>query len=358
MIDANSNRAREGLRVLEDAARFGLDHAELCAGLKSLRHDVVHAVEALPLSAAERLAARDTPGDVGTEVSTPGELHRRGLGSIVDAAAGRTTEALRVLEECAKTLGAVDQARRLESARYRCYDAHARLARSVPAPVARQWTLCVLITEALCVHHPWERVAREAAAGGAECLQLREKSLDSGELLARARRLVAIAAECSPKPAVIINDRPDIAALAGADGVHLGQADLPVRDARRILTPGMLVGVSTANPDQARRAVLDGADYCGVGPIFPSGTKPKPALAGPEYLSWYLADAQTSKVPHLAISGIDEDRARSLAGLGCRGVAVSAAVCAAPDPRAAAAGIVRAVAGPAPSPVTAARAPS
>lgn len=354
MIDANFNRAREGLRLLDDAARFGLDHAALCAALKSIRHDLADAVEALPLSAAERLAARDTPGDVGTQVSTPGELDRPGLASMVDAAAGRSTEALRVLEECAKSLGAHEQARRLEAARYRCYDAHALLARALAAPAPRQWALCVLITESLCTRHPWEHVARQAIAGGADCLQLREKALESRELLNRARRLVALAAECSPRPAVIINDRADIAALAGADGVHLGQADLPVAEARRILAPGSLVGVSTANPEQARRAADDGADYCGVGPMFPSGTKPKPALSGPEYLAWYLADPRTSTIPHLAISGIDADRARTLASFGCRGVAVSSAVCSTDDPRAASEAIARAMS----RPITSAAAPS
>lgn len=333
LIDANANRAREGVRVLEDVARFVLHDERLCGELKEIRHGLGAALAALPADRGAMLAQRDTAGDVGTGVKTAAEGERSGLTAIVAAAAGRTAEALRAIEEGAKALGAGGAAREVERLRYGAYDAGAAVERALGTGRARQWRLCVLLTEALCVHHRWERVAELAMEGGADCLQLREKGLDGGELVARARTLVDIA---RPRAvSVIINDRADIALAAGADGVHVGQGDMSVRDVRRVAGNALLVGVSTANLDQARAAARDGADYCGLGPMFPSSTKPKPTLAGPDYLRQFLADAATARLPHLAISGITPDNLPQLTAAGCRGIAVSAAVCSAADPQSA-----------------------
>lgn len=328
IIDASANRAREALRVMEDAARFGLDDASLCADLKHARHALTAALEAAaaPLGGPlALLASRDTPGDVGTSISTDRESSRAGLGEIAAAACARLTEALRSIEECAK-VAAPAAAAQVEQLRYRAYELERRLMTALRAGRAPQWRLCVLITASLCAHHPWERVAQEAIDGGADCLQLREKELDGAELLARARRLVALA---RGRAAVVVNDRPDIALLAGADGVHVGQSDLPVREIRRLAGDRLLVGVSTSNLEQARAAAAEGADLCGVGPMFPTTTKHKPTLAGPEYLRAYVEHV---RLPHLAIGGITPENVGKLAAAGCRGVAVSSAVCAAQRP--------------------------
>jgi thiamine-phosphate pyrophosphorylase len=164
---------------------------------------------------------------------------------------------------------------------------------------------------------------------GADCVQLREKSLDSRTLLARAKRLVAIA---RGHASTIINDRADIALLAGADGVHVGQSDLSLLDVRKIAGFSLLVGVSTSSIAHARAAAHDGADYCGVGPMFASQTKPNPALAGAEYLRQYVSDPQVNRLPHLAIGGITPRNASDLRDAGCAGIAVSSCICGSPDP--------------------------
>ncbi|MFM9994357.1 MAG: thiamine phosphate synthase [Phycisphaerales bacterium] len=346
MIDANWNRAREALRVMEDAARFALDDAGLCAELKGIRHGLRDAIGAAGVDRGVLLANRDTPGDVGTRITTASEGERAGLAGVVAAAGARLGEALRVIEECLKVRG-TDMLRRgdgpggfgsqrpaervggtVEALRYRAYEAERRVVLALGTGRARQWRLCVLISQNLC-RRSWEDVARAAVAGGADCLQLREKELDDGELLARARRLREIA---EGRAAVVINDRPDIALLAGADGVHLGQTDMSVADVRRLAGFGLLIGVSTENLDQARAAVGDGADYCGVGPMFGTATKEKQRLAGPGYLREYLADPATRERPHLAIGGITPRNVGELREAGCRGVAVSSAVCEADDP--------------------------
>jgi len=131
---------------------------------------------------------------------------------------------------------------------------------------------------------------------------------------------------------VIETDKVTLEVVAEADGVHLGQGDLRVADARRIVGGQRLIGVSTSSLDEARRAFADGADMIGVGPIFASSTKPKPGLAGPDLIRAIASDPELSGRPYLAISGIGAREAGELAAVGCRGVAVSSAVCSAADP--------------------------
>lgn len=330
MIDANANRAREAIRLLEDAARFALDDTSLAGGLKELRHELTGALGLLPdrLGEASRLIARDTPGDVGVNISTASEGQRATLADAVSAAGSRLSEALRVLEECAKTASPMAAAR-LEQARYAGYELARRVRLRMGSPGRRQWRLCVLLTESLC-KHPWEHVAAESLRAGADCIQLREKHLPDRELLRRACLLVSMAGEVGAD--VVVNDRPDIAVLSGAAGVHVGQDDLPVSEVRRIVGFGVLVGVSTTDIAQARSAVDSGADVCGLGPMFQTSTKDKPRIAGAAYASAYLADTALAAVPHLAIGGITPMNAGGLASAGVRGVAVSSAVCSADNP--------------------------
>lgn len=332
LLDANANRAREGLRVLEDLARFVLDRGDLSEVAKRLRHEVTAAMESVEPDAVRRLAARDTPGDVGTTLSTPGELERPSLRSVASAAAARATEALRCLEESAKGLGHAAAARRVEQVRYATYTLEKDLALSLPTGKARQWRLCVLVTESLCTHHSWQGVVERSISGGADCIQLREKGLQDADLLRRARRLVELCRSAPAPVAAIINDRADIAALAKADGVHLGHDDLPIHAARELIGSGMLIGLSTTNITQARAALRSGADYVGLGPMFASTTKHKDHVAGPAFALEFREDESLAYLPHLAIGGITPERASELKVSGIQGIAVSSAVCSVADP--------------------------
>ena len=154
MIDANLNRAREALRTVEDVARFAWNDAAVAEEAKSLRHALQSAVAAIP---PERLAlARDVAGDVGTAIAGANEYARGDASSVAVAAGKRLTEALRVIEEAAKTVDPA-VARAVEALRYRAYalDARATLRASLSRP--RQWRLCVLVTRALCAR-PWDEV--------------------------------------------------------------------------------------------------------------------------------------------------------------------------------------------------------
>ena len=332
LIDANANRAREALRVLEDYARFVLDAKGLSGDLKALRHDLRAALASvLP----EAILHRDTPGDVGTTTKTVTELVRADLGDVVVAAGKRLGEALRSIEEYLKTIDPEASAQ-VESLRYRFYDVERRLLLTVRprACLVAEVDLYVLITESVCAGRPWLDVAGDALEGGADCLQLREKDLESGELLRRAKQLVQLC-QLFGVPCVI-NDRPDIAVLSGAAGVHVGQGDLPAAEARKIVGPRRLVGVSTHEIAHAKQAVLDGADYVGVGPFFKSTTKPRDFTAGPEYARRV---AEQIQIPAVAIAGITAENVDQVLATGVRAIAVSSAVTAAPDVRAAAAAL-------------------
>ncbi len=328
ILDVNLNRAREGLRVIEDYVRFVADDADAAGAVKRCRHDVRAIVAAL--GGDTLLAARDIVSDVGRDVKTAEELRRESVEDVVRAAFGRVSEAARALGEYGK-LGSPEAATASETLRYRVYELEQRVVlRGTLRRRFRDVCLYVLVTEAMC-GRPWLETIAAAIRGGAGCVQLREKQLDDGELLRRAQQLRELT--LSHGVLLAINDRPDIAKLARADIVHVGQDDLPVREARRIAGAGILVGKSTHTLEQFDAALAEEPDYLAVGPMFPSGTKPQPHMAGPATLA---AVRGRTELPLVAIGGITAAKVSQVIAAGARCIAVSAAVISADDPEAAA----------------------
>jgi thiamine-phosphate pyrophosphorylase len=326
ILDANANRAREALRVAEEAARFALERADLAEAFKRLRHDLREALGRL--DPRQMLAARDTAGDIGTAISTKTERQRAGAMDVARAALKRLTEALRAIEEYGKVVDA-GVAAAVEKLRYRAYDLEKRFEEAArPAGKLAAGGLCVLVTESLC-RRPWREVLRAVLAGGAAAIQIREKRLADRVLLARAREAVAAAHEAGAL--AIVNDRPDLAVLAAADGVHLGQDDLAPEEGRRTVGPNRLVGVSTHSLAQALAAAVAGADYIGCGPMFQSTTKPQEAIPGPALCAEVTAQVG---LPVMAIGGITPANAAQALAAGARWLAVSSIICGAEDPEA------------------------
>ncbi|MEM1213418.1 MAG: thiamine phosphate synthase [Planctomycetota bacterium] len=324
VLDASANRAREALRVMEDAARFLLDHAELSASLKGLRHDLTAALRGLPALGADR----DAAGDVGTAIATDGESKRTCATEVVEAASGRLSEALRSLEEYSKLLPeGAEQSAGFEKLRYRGYDLAMALHRALGADRPRQWRVCLLLTRGYCEPLGWERVLDEALDAGVEAVQVREKALPTGELLRQSEAVMERVKAKHGRVAVVINDRPDVALLVGADGVHVGQGDMPAGDVRRLVGRQLVVGVSTSRLEEAESAHRAGADNLGVGPMFLSQTKVKDTLAGPAYLRDVVRSERLARMPHLAIGGITPENVGVLVDVGVRGIAVSSCVC-------------------------------
>ncbi|HXH84622.1 MAG TPA: thiamine phosphate synthase [Candidatus Tectomicrobia bacterium] len=175
-----------------------------------------------------------------------------------------------------------------------------------------------------------EEILEGALAGGCRMVQLREKAWPSGRLLPLAIRLRARCAEAGAT--FIVNDRVDLALAADADGVHVGQDDLPPRAVRSLLRPGMILGVSTHSVEQGLAAAAAGADYVAVGAMFPTATKADFELVGPELIRRLRPEV---RAPLVGIGGITADNVHEVIRAGADGVAVISAVCAAPDPRAA-----------------------
>jgi thiamine-phosphate pyrophosphorylase len=178
-------------------------------------------------------------------------------------------------------------------------------------------------------------VLEAAIAGGCRMVQLREKSWPSGTLLPLAERLRARCARAAVT--FIVNDRVDLAVAVGADGVHLGQDDLPPRAARPLLPSSMILGLSTHSVEQARAARDAGADYIAVGSMFPTATKPDFQLVGPELLRKLRSEI---RVPLIGIGGITPANVAEVIRAGADGIAVISAVCGAQDPRAATEGFI------------------
>ncbi|MBW4530453.1 MAG: thiamine phosphate synthase [Aphanothece saxicola GSE-SYN-MK-01-06B] len=332
LLDANLDRAREGLRVLEDWARFALDRPDLVARSKDLR-------QRLGRRHQERYKlARHTASDPAAGMSHPAQAERQNGASILAANAGRVQEALRVLEEFGRM---EDPALAAEAAaiRYALYDLEVDLIQAGRGGDERRALLrrCHLYL----VTSPVEGLEAVVAAGlaaGLRLVQYRAKAGDVPDDRCRFAQASALRQLCHRHGALfLVNDRIDLALAVGADGVHLGQGDLPPAVARRLLGPERLIGRSTHGLEDLRQAVADGCDYVGVGPVEATPTKPGREPVGLAYVSQAAAECP---LPFFAIGGIDLANLAAVRLAGAERVAVVRAITRAEDPGAAAAALL------------------
>jgi thiamine-phosphate pyrophosphorylase len=325
ILDANLNRATEGLRVIEDYCRFALDDGHLTQRCKQMRHDLVTALE--EISTPALAAARESQTDVGAEVSTPQEGERASLEHVAAASWQRVQQALRVIDECLK-LVAPDSASAVEQLRYQAYTL-AKACTIAANGIDRLATArLIVLFDGASSERSFLRRIQSLIAAGVPMLQLREKRMSDRKLLERARLLRQVIDEAGGGPLLIINDRVDLAVLARADGVHIGQDELTLRDARKIVGTEMLIGVSTHNIEQARQAVLDGANYIGCGPVFPSSTKQFKRFPGVNFLKQVAAEIS---LPAFAIGGVKTSNLYKVLAAGFSRIAVGSAVMSADD---------------------------
>lgn len=323
LIDANLNRISEGLRLLEDVARFLVNDATLSEQLKSLRHEL--AGDDLSLQ-RKLLLARDSAGDVGAFTEVPDEAQRVDLPAIVMANAKRVQESLRALEEFAKLPESTLDSLRFKQARFALYDLEQKMVSKLLRRDKRMAGLYVIIdTEALGGRDELE-VARKAISGGAKAIQLRDKHQNKGEILATSIKLREI---CSQSEVLfIVNDYLDIALASDADGLHLGQSDLPISAARRLLPIDKILGCSTTILSEALQAQAEGADYIAVGAIYPTPSKAGARVVG---LGTLRQIREAISIPIVAIGGINEGNADAVIEAGADSLAVVSAVLRAED---------------------------
>lgn len=322
-IDANFNRAVEGLRVVEDHARFGLNDSFLAQQSKTLRHDLTTAVNALDPTGT-RLSARDTLADVGTAITAAQETVRDSPHNLAAANWQRTSQALRVIEEFAKLVGGKGAA--FEKLRYQSYTLAKAFAATQRSERIWQGRSLYVLIDGQESPEKFAALVHELITAGVQVLQLRDKQLDDRRLLARGqqlRRLIDEHPSSEQKPLFIMNDRPDLAILSRADGVHVGQDEFPASEVRRLVGTEMQIGVSTHNIEQARAAVLAGANYIGCGPTFPSSTKQFAEFPGVSFLREVAAEVT---LPAFAIGGVNLENLPAVLATGFTRVAVSGAV--------------------------------
>lgn len=315
------------MRTLEEFARFVEEEPGSSGTLKSLRHELASALARLPRQ--RLLAARDTVGDVGTAIGRPEEYRRASLGEVVAAAAARTQQSLRCLEEYGKMIDSAFGGS-IERIRYRCYTVAAEIELRIEPDRRRLLLsegLLYVLVDADDSSEAFTEKIRTLAAAGVDLFQLRDHSHDDRTLYERALLGARVARDLGVL--FIVNDRADLAVAAEADGVHVGQDELPAAAARRIVGRDRLIGVSTHSLQQAREAVDEGADYIGCGPVFPGPTKQFDTYVGQALLRQVAGELA---VPAFAIGGITLDNLAEVRAAGFRRVAVTSAINAAADP--------------------------
>ncbi len=315
ILDAAINRAGEGLRVVEDYVRMVLDDGYLTERLKMLRHQLTATVG--ELDPQQLIAARDTIGDVGTQVETAAEFIRHDSQDVLHANLARLQQSLRTLEEYSKTILA-SAARQFEQLRYESYQLEKAILTTQWSQNNLQAARLYGLTDGGNTNDQFEKRVSQWIAAGIDLIQLRDKQLSDRQLLDRAEILSACCRETTTR--WIMNDRADLAVAGRAHGVHLGQDDLPIREARRIVGPTKLIGVSTHTIDQARQAVFEGANYIGIGPTFISTTKSFVEFPGLELIRQV---AQEITLPAFAIGGITLANADQVVAAGISRIAVS-----------------------------------
>ena len=328
LVDANLNRASEGLRVLEDLARFVINDEALSRELKVARHELARLAQPLD---AQLLSWRDSATDVGRESTLRAGGRERNLLAVVRANAKRAEESLRVIEELARLpeIGTCIEPGEIERLRYATYDIEKRLAGRVMRRerLAGLRGLYVVVDREASRGRALDDLAREAIAGGASVIQLRDKVGDRGEVYRSAQQLNAICAGSGVL--FVMNDYVDVAAAVGAAALHIGQEDLPLEVARRLLPIDTVVGVSCHSLEGVCRAQEEGADYIAVGAVFPTLQKENPVVVGVDFVR--QARQQVPETPLVAIGGITLANACQVVAAGADAIAVISAVVSQPD---------------------------
>ncbi len=336
IIDANLNRISEGLRVLEDIARLLLNDRALTKQLKTMRHELVRSDWSFN---QQLLQARNSESDVGINIEVPGEEKERELPVIAVANARRVQESLRTMEELTKIPGGIPRldSEKFKQARFNLYSIEqALLSRLLRQDKTKQISgLYVIIDTQALKGRSHVEAATQAILGGAKTIQLRDKLLSKKELLPIAQNLKKLCAEHNVL--FIINDYLDLVLAADADGLHLGQGDLPIKIARKLLPIDKITGISATTVDQAVAAESEGADYIAVGSISPTPSKETAKVVGLDRLSQIR---QAVTLPLVAIGGITRDNVREVITAGANSVAIISAILQAEDIEAAARQIV------------------
>jgi len=329
IIDANFNRAREAVRVIEEFCRFYLNSDSLTEQAKQLRHQLSAAIN--KLDTGRLIASRDVAADVGAGRTVDGQIRRADLRDCLVAGCKRLTEALRALGEMAQVVEP-SSARTFEELRFAAYTLEKEIVVfSDTVETFKRVRLYVIISSDL----PTDVIslANRCVAGGADCIQLRVKALSDAAHFALATEFVRVCRDGGVLS--IINDRVDIAAAVDADGVHFGQDDVPVEQARRLQFKPLIIGKSTHSMQQLSAACQECPTYVALGPVFATHTKPAAVPVGLGYVHQAVEFLSDTAIAGVAVGGITLENIGDVLDAGATKVAVCSAVTEADDPTAA-----------------------
>lgn len=316
IIDANLNRACEGLRNIEEHCRFILNDKDLVQELKDIRHNITSFFEA---QYENLITSRDTVNDVG--VDSKNISKEKKVSNPLRANIKRVQQALRVL---------CDYGNLSDKYRYQMYTIEKKIEEknnkmkqtNIKQALLKDKNL-YLITCSDNFSTEDEFVDKVALAlkSGVRLIQYREKNKTAAEIIKTGQKLRQL---CSFYNALfIVNDRIDIAQILDVDGVHLGQDDIDINLARKIIGEDKIIGISTHKPEDAILALENNADYIGVGPVFKTPTKPNTDPVGLEYVKWV---SENISIPFYAIGSIDENNFTTALESGAKRIAVIRAI--------------------------------
>ncbi len=299
IIDANINRVSEGIRVIEDVVRFNFANEKLTENLRNTRHVLRKLFNNEKKSL---LLFRDSDKDIGKKISQNSCADKKkDMESMAVANFKRIQEGLRVIEEICKTCGYYGKGKTVEQIRFEFYTIEKEFSgffkKKLPSGIYG------ITAEKFSRGRTNICVVREMVKAGVSVIQYREKYKykTSKQILNECYEIRKITNDYNV--VFIVNDYIDIAMIVEADGVHLGQDDIDIKDARKILD-NKIVGISTHSKKQAQKAVEEGADYIGVGPIYSTKTKENVCdPVGLQYLEYVVSDIL---IPFVAIGGIKE----------------------------------------------------
>ena len=326
IIDANLNRSSEGLRLLEDIARLILNDSALSQQFKTMRHGLAERTKSLGV---KLLSQRDSEHDVGASkrdvIAGKAKQPQQDLPGVITANAKRVAESLRVIEELAKLpeISQMLDSAKFEQARFTLYTLEQKLLSRVlrQDKIKHLTGLYVILDKQALAGRNELDIAGQTIHGGAKVIQLRDKQSNKRELLPTAQKLKNLCAKSDVL--FIINDYLDLALSVDADGLHIGQKDLPLSAVRRELPIDKIIGCSVNTVSQANKAQSEGADYIAVGSIFPSATKKEATVVGVDTLKQIR---QSISSPLVAIGGIGADNIEQVVAAGADSVAVASAI--------------------------------
>ena len=321
LLDANINRVSEGIRVVEDVARFVYNQKEFSKELREKRH---YLRKLFIQKDNDFLNSRDTKKDVGIEITKDSLLDKKSnIKHVVLGNFKRIQEGLRSIEEISKISCDYSISKEVEALRYSFYNLEKEFMGSLKPEIPLG--LYGITAENFSKGRSNYEIVTEMIKSGIKIIQYREKFKSLREKLEESKILCEL---CKKNNVLfIVNDHVDIALMVDADGIHVGQEDMPVSEIRKILGANKIIGLSTHSVEDAYKVLLQDLDYIGVGPIFPTTTKERPAV-GIEYMEYV---EKNINLPYIAIGGIKEANLLQVVEKGARRIALVSEIVGADD---------------------------